>query len=137
MSECEGYPDYDDDEEFFTRFDYHSVMGGGGQARRCHAEGKKLKGADEGVTYVAETPAGSVYDLVDWLAEIEGQSHCDRDVFLKKIENQLCGSRGPLPVQFPLMETRRCDMQLDCPYEDMKAPDFMLDEGENCMDHCK
>merc|ERR1712228_1150049 len=64
----------------------------------------------------------------------EGLGKCDRNAFKELAESQTCGSRGPLPFRYPFLETRRCDMQYDCPYEEVNSPTYKVDEGEQCMD---
>ena len=104
----------------------------GGQ--KC--KGSNLKGAEDITIPIRSAPAGSTYDIIDIMSRMEGLGKCDRNTFKEMAESQTCGSRGPLPFKYPFLETRRCDMQFDCPYEDLGAPSFKVDEGEQCMDEC-
>ena len=96
----------------------------------------EMKNADDSTLPVHAAGAGSTYDLVDVMSKIEGQGKCDKHVFKAKAEAQTCGSNGPLPYKYPFLDTRRCDMMFDCPYEDIGAGSSLVDEGAQCMEHC-
>ena len=120
------------EEEFFTPQPYHSVMGGPAEANACD-----LKGAEDNSITVGKATPTSVYDIVNLFPEIEGVGHCDMNAFKAFAESNRCGSRGPLPYKMPLLPNRKCDMIIDCPYDDVYAPPSEVDEGAHCMDHCK
>ena len=130
LAACEG-SNMTVDEEFFTPQPYHSVMGGPDEANRCD-----LKGAEDNSIEVGKATPTSVYDIVNLFPEIEGVGHCDMNAFKAFAESERCASRGPLPYKMPLLPNRRCDMIIDCPYEDVYAPPSEVDEGAHCMEHC-
>ena len=117
------------DGDYFSRFDYLSVMASG---ERC----AELENAEDNSIPIHGTRISSTYDLIDVMSITEGRGKCDRNVFKAKAEAQTCGSKGPLPFKYPLLDTRRCDMTYDCPYEDIGADPSQVDEGAHCMEHC-
>lgn len=114
---------------YFTRFDYLSVMATG---ERCG----ELKNAQDPSLPMHEMRISSTYDVVDVMNKCEGRGKCDRNVFKAMAESQTCGSKGPLPFNYPFLDQRRCDMAFDCPYEDIGADSSKVDEGAHCMEHC-
>ena len=96
-----------------------------------------LKGAEDPTILVGSSPPASAYDILNLFPQIEGVGHCEMNAFKKFTEADRCGARGPLPYNYPLMKNRRCDMVIDCPYDDVYAPPSMTDEGAHCMEHCK
>ena len=112
---------------------------GGPHGAKCDEKGMTgaLKGAEDSSISVGTTPPASAYDILTLFPYIEGIGHCDMHKFKEWMEEERCGSRGPLPYNYPLMPIRRCDGVIDCPYEDVDAPPSMVDEGAHCMDHCK
>ena len=130
-NECENATETGKSDKYFTRYDYHSIMGYGSKCNEAN-----LEGAEDITIPIRGAPAGSTYDIIDIMSRMEGLGKCDRNTFKEMAESQTCGSRGPLPFKYPFLETRRCDMQFDCPYEDIGAPSYKVDEGEQCMDEC-
>ena len=96
----------------------------------------EMKNVEDASIDISIAGAGSTYDLVDILEKMEGKGKCDPKVFKAKAEAQTCGSKGPLPYKYPLLDTRRCDMMFDCPYEEIGDGPDKVDEGAHCMDHC-
>ena len=96
----------------------------------------EMKNADDTSIPTKAAGAGSTYDIVDIMAKMEGKGKCDKYIFKAKAEAQTCGSKGPLPYKYPFLETRRCDMMFDCPYEDIGDGPNKVDEGAHCMEHC-
>ena len=95
-----------------------------------------LKYADDHSIPAKEAGSSSTYDVVDIMSMMEGKGKCDPHLFKEKAEAQTCGSRGPLPYKYPLLETKRCDMTFDCPYEEIGDGPDKVDEGAHCMEHC-
>ena len=131
LTDCEGFNGTKPD--MFTPFPYHSVMRarGGGECDLEGAEDLSLKGSQP------EIGPASVIDILSVFPEIEGLGHCEMHTFKAFLESDTCGSRGPLPYNYPILPSRRCDGIIDCPYEDVYASPQDVDEGQHCIDQCE